>query len=90
MSAKKFKAIASVVVLVGMAKNCKRFFNDVCVDFFKSLQVTAARMIIHHSVYLLRFTIPSKRSTFNKRIISGKNFKAIRLVVFPVGVTKNF
>ena len=31
---KKFKAIASAVVLVGVAKNCKRFFSNICIDFF--------------------------------------------------------
>ena len=50
VSGKNFKAIASVVVLVGVAKNCKWFFSNIYVDFLKSLQVTAARMIIHHSV----------------------------------------
>ena len=49
-SGKSFNPIASVVVLVGMAKNCKQFFSDICVDFFKSLRVTTAQMIIHHSV----------------------------------------
>ena len=34
VSGKIFKAIASVVVLVGVAKNCKRFFSDIHVDFF--------------------------------------------------------
>ena len=33
MSAKRFKAIASVVVLVDVTKNCKRLFSDICVDF---------------------------------------------------------
>ena len=42
VSGKNFKAIASVVVLVGVAKNCKRFFSDICVYFFKSLRVTTA------------------------------------------------
>ena len=37
VSGKNFKAIALVVVLVGMAKYCKRFFSDICVDFLKSL-----------------------------------------------------
>ena len=77
MSGKNFKGIASVVVLVGMAKNCKQFLNDIFIDFFKSLRVTAARMIIHHSALLIQFKISSKQSTFNKRIVSGKNFKAI-------------
>ena len=35
VSGKNFKAIALVVVLVGMAKNCKRFFSDICVDCYK-------------------------------------------------------
>ena len=47
MSTKTFKAITSMVVLVGVTKNCERFFSDICIDF---LQVTAARMIIHHSM----------------------------------------
>ena len=34
VSGKNFKAIAFVVVLVGVAKNCKRFFSDICVDSF--------------------------------------------------------
>ena len=31
-----------------------------------------------------------KRSTFNKRIVSGKRFKAIPSVVYAVGATKDF
>ena len=27
---------------------------------------------------------------FNKRIVSGNNFKAIQSVVYPVGMTKDF
>ena len=34
ISEKNFKAIASVVVLVGLAKHCKWFFGNICVDFF--------------------------------------------------------
>ena len=34
-----FKAIASVVVLVGIAKNCKRFFSDICVDFLNHYEL---------------------------------------------------
>ena len=51
VSAKSFKAITSisVVVLVGVAKNCQRFFSDIYVIFLL-LRVTAAQMIIHHSV----------------------------------------
>ena len=37
ISGKNFKVIASVVVLVGVAKNCKRFVSNICVDFLKSL-----------------------------------------------------
>ena len=44
-------------------------------------------MIIHHSV---NFNFPSKQSTFNKRIVSGKNFKVIQSVVHLVGMTKDF
>ena len=50
VSGKYFKAIASMVVLVGVAKNCKWFFSNIYVDFFKSLRVTTAQMIIHHFV----------------------------------------
>ena len=33
VSRKSFKAVASVVVLVGIAKNYKWFFSDICIDF---------------------------------------------------------
>ena len=39
---------------------------------------------------LQRFENPSKQSTFNKRIISVKNFTAISAVVYAVGMTKDF
>ena len=29
---KNFKAIALVVVLVGMAKNCKQLFSNICIN----------------------------------------------------------
>ena len=90
VSGKNFKAIASLVVLVGVAKNCKRLFSDIYVEFLKSLQVTAARMIIHHSINFIRFKIPSKWSTSNRRIVSGENLKVICSVVFPVDMTKDF
>ena len=47
VSGKIFQAIASVVVLIGVAKNCKRLLSNI---FLKSLRVIAARMIIYHSV----------------------------------------
>ena len=40
------------------------------------------RSILH------QFKNPAKQSTFNKRIISRKNFMAIPLVVYAVGTTK--
>ena len=88
MSAKHFKAIALVVVLVDMTKSCKWFLSNSCI--VKSLQVTAAQMIIYHSINFFQFKIPSKWSTFNKRIVSEKNFKAISSVVYSVGMTKDF
>ena len=39
---------------------------------------------------LYRFENTSKKSTFNKRIVSVKNFTAISLVVYAVGTTKDF
>ena len=39
---------------------------------------------------LHQFKNPSKLSTFNKRIVSVKNFTAISLVVYAVGTTKIF
>ena len=39
---------------------------------------------------LHRFENPSKRSTFNKTIISVKKFTAICLMVYAVGTTKDF
>ena len=46
-------------------------------------------MIIYHFVNFILIKIPSKRSTLNKKIVSGKNFKAIGLMVYPVGMTKD-
>ena len=39
VSGKNYKTIASVVVLVGVAKNCKRFFSDICVDFLNHYEL---------------------------------------------------
>ena len=39
---------------------------------------------------LHQFKIPSKQFTFNKRIVSVKNFTAISLVVYAVSTTKDF
>ena len=36
----------------------------------------------------MRFKNPSKWSTFNKGIRSGKSFNTIELTIYPVGVTK--
>ena len=87
--AKNFKAIASVVLVVGLTTNCKQFFSNICMDFVKWLWVTAAWMIIHHSINFIPIIIPSKQSTFKKGVVSGKNFKAIWSVVYPAGMTKD-
>ena len=42
-----------------------------------------------HSPFYQFYYVPSKQSTFNKRIVSEKNFKA-RSVIYPVGMTKDF
>ena len=39
---------------------------------------------------LLRFTNPSKRSTFNVRLVPDKNIRTIAQTVFPVGVSTNW
>ena len=39
---------------------------------------------------LLRFTNPSKWSTFNVRLVADKNFRTIAPTVFPVGVSTNW
>ena len=39
---------------------------------------------------LLRFTNPSKQSTFNVRLVPDKNFRTIAPIVFPVGVSTNW
>ena len=39
---------------------------------------------------LHQFNNPSKLSTFNERIVSVKNFTAISLVVYAIGMTKDF
>ena len=79
-----------MVVLVGVAKNCKQFFSDICVDFLNRYELQLLKWSFTILSILIRFKIPSKWSTFNKRIVSGKNFKAIWSVVYPVGMTKDF
>ena len=39
---------------------------------------------------LLRFTNPSKRSTFNVRLVADKKFRTIAPTVFQVGVSTNW
>ena len=46
-------------------------------------------MTAHHSINLFRYKIPSKPCAFNKRIVLEKSFKAIALVVCPVGMTES-
>ena len=86
---KYFKTIASVVCLVAVIENHERSLATLVENILTSLRVTAAHMIVHHSVnYISIFENPSQWSTFNKRIVSEKNFKAISSVVYPsVGVT---
>ena len=40
--------------------------------------------VIIKSAMLLRFTNPSKRSTFNVRLVPDKNFRTIAPTVFPL------
>ena len=45
--------------------------------------------VVIKSAVLLWFTNPSKRSTFNVRLVSHKNFRTIAPTVFTVGVSTN-
>ena len=64
------------------------------------MRFTASQMVAHYSGNFdicfknpsncQLFKISSKWSTFNKWIVSGKNFKVIRSVVYSVGMTKDF
>ena len=87
VSGKIFQVISSVVVLVGMTKNCKWFNSDI---FLNCYELKLLEWLFTIPSILIRFKIPLKQSTFNKRIVSGKTLKAIWSMVFPVGLTKNF
>ena len=89
MLAKNFKVIASVVALVGMAK-IANVFSDICIDFLNFYKLLQAQKSFTIPSILFLFIIPSKQSIFNKNIVSGKSFKAIRSVVYPVDMTKDF
>ena len=47
-------------------------------------------MIIHYSVDFIPIKNSFKHSTFNRRIVSGKNIKAMQSVVYLSGMTKDF
>ena len=80
-------AIASVVVLVGVAKSCKQFLAIFVQIFYNRYELQLLKWSFTIPSILNQFKIPSKQSTFNKRIVSGKNLKATWSVVFPVGMT---
>ena len=46
--------------------------------------------MIIKSTSLIRFTNPSKQSTFNVRLVADKNFRVVTPTVFPVGVSTNW
>ena len=71
MSTKEFKAIASVVVLVDVANNCIRFFSNICIEFLNYYELQLLKWSFTILSILIQFKIPSKQSTFNKRIVSG-------------------
>ena len=92
VSARNFKAIASVIVLVGMAKICKRFLAIFVWIFLNCYELQLLEWSFTIPSILFWFKILSKLFTFNKRIVSqsGKNFKAIRSVVYPVGMIQDY
>ena len=68
------------------------YFNHVDISasfkkFRKKLHLLA--FVIIKSAVLLRFINPSKRSTFNVRLVPHKNFRTIAPTVFKVGVSTN-
>ena len=50
------------------------------------MQITATQMIAHHSINYILIRKSSKMVKFNKRIISGKHFKAIAVMVYLVDI----
>ena len=46
--------------------------------------------MIIKSTSLIRFTNPSKQSTFNVRLVADKNFRVVIPTVFPVGLSTNW
>ena len=69
------------------------YFNHIDISasfkiFRKKLHLLA--FVIIKSAVLLRFTNPSKRSTFNVRLVPHKNFRTIAPTVFKVGVSTNW
>ena len=69
------------------------YFNyvDISASFKKFRQkLHLLVFVIIKSAMLLRFTNPSKRSTFNVRLVPDKNFRTIAPTVFQVGVSTNW
>ena len=69
------------------------YFNyiDISASFKKFLQkLHLLVFMIIKSAMLLRFTNPSKWSTFNVRLVPDKNFRTIAPTIFPVGVSTNW
>ena len=82
--------ITSVYSLYGRHSGYDKIFKTILSGIFPEfLHVTATQIIVHHSINLMRFKNPSKRSTFNKGIRSGKSFSTIEVTVYPVGATTN-
>ena len=71
----------------------RAYFNyvDISASFknFRQKLHLLVFMIIK-SAMLLQFTNPSKRSTFNVRLVPDKNFRMIAPTVFAVGVSTNW
>ena len=85
-----FKPIASVFDLVGITKSCENFLT-IFVQTFQiatNLWITAAQMIVHHSISIIPIYNPSKHKNFNKKDSAWKSFMVVTTVVCAVGPTK--
>ena len=76
--------------MFGWTKNCELSLVTFVQSFLNLLWVTATQRMFTIPSILYQFENASKQSTFNKHIMSGKDFKATSSLDYPVDDTKDF
>ena len=65
-------------------------FSDTCIVFKINYELQLLKWLFIISSLLFQFNNPSKRSTLNKTLLSGRRFKATPSAVYAVDMTNDF